>query len=315
MSAIETNGVRTHCVQLAGEAGGPCEDLVMVHGLGTSLSFWYLPHAARFAQRYRVTLYDLRGHGRSSMPTSGYAPAMLAQDLEALMDELGIERAHFVAHSFGGVVALSLARARPERFIDLVLADTQISGLRHLSHPQHGQLAEQLQRLLERYGVALDADDPYFGFRLLGAVARLELQGVELPQELLLMLGPLAGKNSKRTARLWLQLLASTSAERELTSDDGLTEGLLRRLEFPVLAMYGERSRAAAAGQYLADVLPRATWCPVPRAGHFFPSTQSELFIERCNAFWATDEVARPAGHAAVHARSTPPAQPMKSSA
>jgi pimeloyl-ACP methyl ester carboxylesterase len=308
MALIETNGVRTHCVQLAAEAGGPCEDLVMVHGLGTSLSFWYLPHAVRFSRRYRVTLYDLRGHGRTSMPTSGYDPATLAEDLRALLDRLGIERAHFVAHSFGGVVALSLAHAQPERFIDLVLADTQTSGLRHLAHPQHGALAEQLQRLLLRYGVALDAEDPYFGFRLLGAVARLELQGVDLPPELALMLGPLAGKNSKRTARLWLELLSSTSAERELQSDDGLTEGWLRRLELPVLAMYGERSRAAAAGQRLADLLPRARWCSIPRAGHFFPSTQSELFIERCDAFWAGAEAAAPA-------RAIPPAQPVKHTA
>lgn len=294
MAVIETNGILTHTMQLHGEAGGDWEDLVMVHGLGTSMSFWYLPHAVHLAKTYRVTIFDLRGHGRSSMPLTGYEPANLTRDLLALLDALGIQRAHFVAHSFGGVVALSLACQQPERCIDLVVADTQLATLRHLAHP-HSQPGQQLQLLLARYGIALDIDDPYFGFHLLGAVARLEIQNVALPAELAQVLGPLAGKNSKRTARQWLQLLDSTTAQQELLSGDGLTEERLGSLDVPVLAMYGERSRAVATGQRLSEILPRATYCGLAGAGHFFPSTHSEAFMQRCERFWTETRVANPA--------------------
>ena len=77
------NGVRLNYVQMAApDIGGPHEDLVMVHGLATNLAFWYFHYAAVFARRYRVTVYDLRGHGRSEMTAGGYTPANLARDLE-----------------------------------------------------------------------------------------------------------------------------------------------------------------------------------------------------------------------------------------
>ncbi len=292
MPTIETNGIRSHYLQLEGEAGAGCEDLVMVHGLGTSMSFWYLPHAVHFAKRYRVTLYDLRGHGRSGMPLSGYSSATLGRDLRDLLDALGIERAHFVAHSFGGVVALDLACQDPGRVIDLVLADTQIFALRHLQRAQQkGAFTEKLQPLLDQHGIELDINGPFFGFHLLGALARLQMLNVELPPEAIAMLGPLLGNNTRRTARLWLQLLESTSAEDELVSDDGLTDGRLRRLEVPVLALYGERSRAVATGMQLRNLLPNASFATMP-GGHFFPSTQAEDFMAHCERFWQAEQPA-----------------------
>jgi pimeloyl-ACP methyl ester carboxylesterase len=102
----------------------------MVHGLATNMAFWYFHYAALFARRYRSPLYDLRGHGRSEMPPGGYTPDNLARDLEGLLDHLSIRRAHFLVHSFGGVIALNLARVAPERIASLVLADTHISAAR-----------------------------------------------------------------------------------------------------------------------------------------------------------------------------------------
>ena len=76
MPSALVNGVRLNHVQMAApDVGGPHEDLVMVHGLATNLAFWYFHYAAVFARRYRVTVYDLRGHGRSEMPAGGYTPA------------------------------------------------------------------------------------------------------------------------------------------------------------------------------------------------------------------------------------------------
>jgi hypothetical protein len=56
----------------------------MVHGLATNLAFWYIRYVSAFSKRYRVTLYDLRGHGRSSITDSGYTPKNMAVDLQKL---------------------------------------------------------------------------------------------------------------------------------------------------------------------------------------------------------------------------------------
>jgi pimeloyl-ACP methyl ester carboxylesterase len=124
------NGVKLNYVQMAAPDVGPQEDLIMVHGLATNMAFWYFHYAAVFARRYRVTVYDLRGHGRSEMTASGYSPDNQARDLEGLLDHLAIPQAHFLVHSFGGAVALNLARMAPGRISSLVLADTHIWAAR-----------------------------------------------------------------------------------------------------------------------------------------------------------------------------------------
>jgi pimeloyl-ACP methyl ester carboxylesterase len=130
----EVNGVRLNYLQTEEADGQTRPDLVMIHGLATNMAFWYLPYAPIFAKRFRVTLYDLRGLGRSQMTTGGYTPHNLAEDLSALLDHLGIARAHILAHSFGGVVALNLACSEPRRVQSLVLADTHVAAVRK----QHG---------------------------------------------------------------------------------------------------------------------------------------------------------------------------------
>src|SRR5688500_4312892 len=98
----------------------------MVHGLGADLSFWFLAGLPVLSRMFRVTAYDLRGHGHSEMPRTGYSTADMAADLGGLLDHLGLERPHVVAHSFGAAVALHLAARDPERLRSLVLADPAI---------------------------------------------------------------------------------------------------------------------------------------------------------------------------------------------
>lgn len=292
MPIHETDGIRTNYVQFKCGAGENCADLVMVHGLGTNLAFWCMPHAVAFSGLFRVTLFDLRGHGRSSMPIDGYTPQTLALDLQALLDDLGIARAHFVAHSFGGVVALCLACRAPERFVDLVLADTQVSAVRQQPRPKDWTPDKRLQELLNRHHVDLDVNDPYFGFRLLNALARHEVQNHGLSPELAGLLAPLAKRNWNRTARQWLQLLSTTKAEEELMSDDGLTAERLRRLSFPILAIYGERSHNLSCGEWLRQLWEHASFCHIPGSGHLFPLSRPMVFVEACRRFWRDPKVA-----------------------
>lgn len=285
MPFVEANGVRINYALIPCESGDYGEDLVMVHGLATNLAFWYFGHAPEFSKRYRVTLYDLRGHGRSSITKSGYTAGNLALDLQHFLDRLGIERAHFVAHSFGGSVALNLACRNPGRFVSLVLADTHISEVReHQRTPW--KFGETIKGILERNGLNLDVNDPYFGYRLLSEVARLQLLGVKISPKLEDLVKPFNGNNSKRTAGQWLKLLETTSAEKELMSDDGLSLAGLRKLGFPILAVYGESSQAMPTGKQLLDVWPHADFRRIRGAGHFFPVTRPSEFVKTCTQFW-----------------------------
>ncbi len=282
MPTALVNGARLNYVQLDAPAE-PIEDLVMVHGLATNLAFWYLPYASTFAQRFRVTVFDLRGHGRSEVTRGGYTPQEQAADLEGLLDHLGIERAHFVAHSFGGVVTLGLASRSPQRVKSLVLADTQVSATRHAS-ARAWEHSRQIQVLLDRHGLELDACSPHFGHDLLTGVAQLLLRDGELPEDLVELVGPTLGKHQRRTAKRWLAL--AEHAQDELVADDGLTPALLRSFRFPMLAMYGDRSKAGATNELLRTVWPHAEFVTVPDAGHFFPTTRAAEVITACGRFW-----------------------------
>jgi 3-oxoadipate enol-lactonase len=67
------------------------------------------------AERYRVLAYDTRGHGESPAPDGPYSIDDLADDVVALLDEVGAERAHVVGLSLGGMTGLRLAAREPGR--------------------------------------------------------------------------------------------------------------------------------------------------------------------------------------------------------
>ena len=109
MPKIHANGLNFH-YQQAGE--GP--DVILIHGVTGDLSIWFLCQAMGvLARSFRVTAYDLRGHGYSDVPPSGYTSADQAGDALAIMDALEIDRAMLVGHSFGGVIAMHAAVLAP----------------------------------------------------------------------------------------------------------------------------------------------------------------------------------------------------------
>ena len=89
MGNVIVNGVDLH-YWTVGE--GP--DIVMLHGLGGNLAIWHMHVVPLLRERYRLTTFDMRGHGRSGMPPTGYTTRDIAEDVRCLMDELGIEKAH-----------------------------------------------------------------------------------------------------------------------------------------------------------------------------------------------------------------------------
>lgn len=284
---VAVNGVRLNCVQMPPPSDAPdAPHLVMVHGLATNMAFWYFQHAPEFARRFRVTLFDLRGHGRSQMTDSGYTPANLGRDLAGLLDALGIAQAHFIAHSFGGVATLNLACEQPQRVASLVLADTHLSAVRHHSAGASWAYQQELQRLVEAHQLPLDTTDPYFGYKLLTEVARWQQHNQAVPEGLRELVSPFMGQHGNRTAMQWLKLMDSTHAQAELMGDDGLSLTRLRALNLPILAIYGDRSQARLTGEALLSVWPQAEFVRVPEAGHFFPQSRPQVLTDACWRFW-----------------------------
>jgi aminoacrylate hydrolase len=101
-----------------GPAGAP--PVILSAGLGGTGAYWR-PNLAALAAEHRVILYDHRGTGRSdrALP-SGLQVEDMADDVVALMDGLGLERAHFIGHAAGGLIGLTLAWRTPERIASLV---------------------------------------------------------------------------------------------------------------------------------------------------------------------------------------------------
>jgi len=282
------NGCRLSYAQMYEGTGAPAADIVMTHGLATSMAFWYFNYACQLAKQYRVTLFDLRGHGRSEMTPSGYSPENLASDLAGLLVHLGVRKAHFLGHSFGGVVALRYALEHPDRVRSLILADTHIAAARKRKPQDKNAWAhrQSIQAILNAHGIDLDVGDPYFGYRLLSRVARMRCAGADLSQELLEVVTPLTGGAGQRTSAQWLKLMESTSAEQELMSDDGLSLESLRRLTMPIMAMYGDRSPAWLTGTELLPVWPHGVFRTVRNAGHFFPTTRPGEVLDACRGFF-----------------------------
>lgn len=120
MPLIETNGTRIFH-DLSGPEGAPV--VAFSNSLGATLEMWDA-QARALAGRYRVLRYDTRGHGRSPVVDAPASIETLADDLIGLLDALGIDRAHVVGLSLGGMTAQALAARRPERVHGLVLMAT-----------------------------------------------------------------------------------------------------------------------------------------------------------------------------------------------
>ncbi|MEW5869609.1 MAG: alpha/beta fold hydrolase [Chloroflexota bacterium] len=136
----------------------PQRTMLFVHGFGGQATQWQY-QLRKFSDANRVIAIDLRGHGRSDKPRSGYTMADILEDLVSALDRLGVSEPVVLAgHSFGGAVVAEFAAAYPERVSHLILIAT--SG-EYLLNP--------LYRFLLRLPVTLLSSLAIFTRRWLGA--------------------------------------------------------------------------------------------------------------------------------------------------
>jgi len=238
---VVANGVRTNVQRLGGHADDPqARTVVFLHGLVMdNLSSWYFTVANRLARSEDVILYDLRGHGRSARPPSGYRVSDLVADLDALLDALHVERrVALVGNSFGGLLAIAYAAAHPARVERIALVDAHFSA--------------------EGWGDEM--------------AATLELEGEErnrmIGESFKSWLGRHSGRKRNRLARTAEALVAGTTLVADLRASPALSDAELAAIECPVLALYGAGSDALGRGEHLARTMPSCELRLFPGCSH-----------------------------------------------
>lgn len=235
--------------------------VVLLHGFASSLETWEAVRPA-LETDHRVIALDLKGFGWTDRPAGDYSPRAQAELVFALLDQLGVERAAVVGHSWGASVALEMALLKPERVERLALYDAwvyeeQLPSTFHWARA--GGVGEFLygafydQRSDEKIAQAF-YDERFVTERLIEDVERaLERPGT--------------------TAAA----LAATRGQRYAD-----VEGRYREIDKPVLLLWGREDRVStlAVGERLARELRRAELKTYARCGHF-PMIEAEAASTR----------------------------------
>jgi 3-oxoadipate enol-lactonase len=115
-----TDGTRIH-YEVTGKSGAT--PVLMIQGLGASKNAWNLQRIS-MATRFRIISFDNRGAGRSDKPTDPFTLEQMADDALAVLNAAGVETAHIVGASMGGVISQIVAVKYPHRVRSLTLVCT-----------------------------------------------------------------------------------------------------------------------------------------------------------------------------------------------
>jgi pimeloyl-ACP methyl ester carboxylesterase len=259
-----SSGIRLHYQQVG---SGP--DLVMVHGISGNLAVWHLRLVPALSERFRVLTYDLRGHGHSDAPPSGYSPDAMATDLRELMDALDIERPRVVGHSYGADIALYHAVNHPERVSEVVAIESALPALEPFRRDETWVGWSYWVRALEGAGHVVPPDRRSNLRYLMRAT-------IDLPKQW----GPLKGL--PRKPEPLLRLLDETTLPDDYRRVGTLPLERISEIQTRVVLMYAERSAFIDTFDYLRTHLPQvdAILMPPTEWGHFGPLEQPDVVID-----------------------------------
>ncbi|GAA2583421.1 alpha/beta hydrolase [Actinomadura fulvescens] len=235
MPEVSAGGVRFHIQRLPGSPGHPV--VVFLHGLvlDNLSSFYYTLAGPVSRAGAEVVMYDLRGHGRSERPSTGYGTATAVTDLAAVLAAAGVDRpVHLVGNSYGGVIALRAALDRPDLVAGLALIEAHCTG-------------DWIDRMTDTLTVsALGLEHDRVAEQLRGLGARKEA----------------------RMAATADALLNRTSLIEDVAATPAFGPAELGAVRCPVLAVYGERSELADAGRDLDRHIRDCTVHILPGLAH-----------------------------------------------
>jgi 3-oxoadipate enol-lactonase len=235
------------------ESTGSGPPLLLITGLGLSGGAWWRS-VPTLAQRFRVITYDNRGTGRSTALTYPYTTEAMADDALAVLDSVGVERAHVYGMSLGGMVAQQLALRHPKRVRSLVLGATQPGGRRAVvAEPE---VMSFFQRRSE-----LPSDESAWASVAYNYSAKArERHAGRIAEDIARRLAHPFDEHAYRA-----QMCAATLHN---------CYGRLARLERPALVVHGTADRVIpfANAEMMADRMPAARLHPLRDCGHLYPT-------------------------------------------
>lgn len=249
---------------------GQGPEVVLLHAVTSNLAVWVFGGLFEaLLDAYRVTAYDLRGHGHSGASPTGYTSSAMAEDFAAIHARLGLAPAFLVGHSFGAVVATHAATLFPERVRGLVLADPYFPGLKSVEpNFESANVWHDMKDVFRIAGAELgESVDMARLFEVVESLAPAQLGRIQ--QEL--------GPESTR----WLSgfpKLARTSCGREILEVAGLDEERILSVRQPVALLYDEESPFLATCRHLEARLVNCRVEIVPGARHVAPLQNPEAF-------------------------------------
>ena len=252
MPTIDRDGVSIH-YEIHGPANAPA--ILLSHGYGATCRMWD-GQVAVFADRYRLVLWDMRGHGQSGDPADPalYSHALTVGDMAAVLDTCSIERAVIGGLSLGGVMSLGFHLAHPERVRALMLFDTGPGFRNPEARREWNKRAEARARELESNGLPRSVG---------GAETRL---------------------GHHRSA----QGLAGAARGMLAQPDSSLIDSL-PSIAVPTLVLVGSEDRHfLGAADYMAAKIPGAQKVVIPDAGHAANLDQPEAFNRAVSNFLAS---------------------------
>jgi pimeloyl-ACP methyl ester carboxylesterase len=269
------------------QSAGDGDAVVLIHGLGANLAFWFMSIGRTLARRYRIITYDLRGHGASAMPRRGYQLSDMVADLLVLLDHLGVQRAHIVGHSFGARVGLAFTVTHPERVATLTVADTQLRCLQAPVSLREWPHWPKWRAELEAQGhTGLPDDREVITFELLAHFNQIA-PGLANTGAQRKRVGPSLRRRDmgRRGGARWTHLMSQTSAREEFSDERPLTVETIRSIRAPTLAVFGELSHCMPSLERLRQLLPGCQVAIVPDAGHFHPAVKPVRFARILDSF------------------------------
>ncbi len=251
------------------EVVGEGPPLFLVPGLA-GLSDFFAPHLRHFARRFRVVLHDHRGCGRSSPARIDYSIDQMAADVVALMDHLGLERAHLVGHSTGGAIGQTLAIDHPERIDRLVLCATWTAA-----DGWFRLLFQNRKEILEGLGP--------------GAYARISALFLNAPFWVRLHpeIAAVSDEEARRRIRDPEILLRRI---RAILAFDRRTD--LHKIKSPTLVLGARDDMVTPAyfSEELGRLIPNAETVILPDGGHFFPVAREAAFRRHVLRFLCAED-------------------------
>jgi pimeloyl-ACP methyl ester carboxylesterase len=252
MPYVESNGARIYW-----EERGSGEPLLMIMGLGYSLEMWGRVVPA-LAEHYRVIVFDNRGVGRSDVPEGPYSIAGMAADAEAVMRAAGLERAHVLGVSMGGMIAQEFALQYPDRVHSLVLGCTAFGGPRAVS-AKPAVISILYARATMSDEEAIHAMVPY--------IYDAHTPRERIEEDLMMR---------RRTLPKPEGYMAQLKAIMSWSSDERLPQ-----IKAPTLVVHGETDELVPAenGRLIAERISGAELVILPEASHLYFTDQPEASL------------------------------------